>query len=108
MRRILITLLTLTLVASACSGDDPIEESGDTPTTSTTVQRNDDGDVVVEIDGDELVLTSGLSGFDDCDALLDHLRTEGAERSPSGSATAASASSALSAAWRSTPPTSTG
>ena len=31
-------------------------------------------------DGDELVLTSALSGFGDCDALLDHLRTEGAER----------------------------
>ena len=79
MRRILFTILTLALLASACSGDDPVEQGGDTPTTSAP-ERNDDGEVVVEIDGDELVLTSALSGFGDCDALLDHLRTEAAER----------------------------
>ncbi|MEM9467388.1 MAG: beta-propeller domain-containing protein [Actinomycetota bacterium] len=82
MRRILFTIVTLALLASACSGDDPVAEGdggGDTPTTSTP-ERNDDGELVVEIDGDELVLTSGLSGFGDCDALLDHLRTEAGER----------------------------
>ncbi len=81
MRRILTTVLAITLLAAACSGDDPIEEGGDTtPDTPAPAERNDDGQVVVDIDGDELVLTSGLSGFGDCDALLDHLRTEGAER----------------------------
>ena len=80
MRRILFLFLTFTLLATACSGDDPVAEGTDDPSTSTTVQRNDDGEVVVEIDGDELVLTSGLSGFGDCDALLTHLRTEAAER----------------------------
>ncbi|MEM8706240.1 MAG: beta-propeller domain-containing protein, partial [Actinomycetota bacterium] len=71
----------LTLLATACSNDDPIEQGdGDPDATPTPVDRNDDGEVVVEIDGDELVLTSGLSGFGDCDALLAHLRTEAAER----------------------------
>ena len=79
VRRILFTILILTLLASACSSDDPIERGSEGPTTSDPT-RNDDGEVVVEIDGDELVLTSALSGFGDCDALLDHLRTEGAER----------------------------
>ena len=80
MRRILFTVLTIALLASACSSDDPVEQgTGDSPTTSSP-ERNDEGEVVVEIDGDELVLTSALSGFGDCDALLDHLRTEAAER----------------------------
>ena len=70
----LIPLLTLALVASACSGDDePAGSDGDTTSSSG-------GEVVIEIGGEEIVLASGLSGFDDCDALLDHLRTEAAER----------------------------
>ncbi|MEO0492300.1 MAG: beta-propeller domain-containing protein [Actinomycetota bacterium] len=73
MRRILFLFLSLTMLATACSDD------GDS-TADGPVERNDDGDVVVEIDGDEIVLTSGLSGFDDCDTLLSHLRTEAAER----------------------------
>lgn len=74
MRRILVPLtllLSFTLIAAACSGDDP---------TGGPAERTDDGEVVIDIDGDEIVLASGLSGFDDCDALLDHLRTEAAER----------------------------
>ena len=37
-------------------------------------------DRVVEIGGENVLLTSALSGFDSCGSLLDHLRTEGAER----------------------------
>lgn len=38
------------------------------------------GDENVTIDGTDIELTSGLAAFDSCDALLTHLRTEGAER----------------------------
>ncbi len=77
MRKILILVAAIGLTATACSGDDPFNASPGTDDTTTT---RDDGEVIVEIDGDEIVLTSSLSGFDSCDALLDHLRTEGAER----------------------------
>ncbi len=77
MRRTMILLTALASVLSlfgtACSGDDEISSDDD-------VDRNDEGEVVIEIDGDEIVLTAGLSGFDDCDTLLTHLRTEAAER----------------------------
>ncbi|MEM9204345.1 MAG: beta-propeller domain-containing protein, partial [Actinomycetota bacterium] len=79
MRRFLLTLLSLTLLASACSSEPEIPTAGESPTTSTP-DRNDDGEVVIEIDGDDVVLTSALSGFGDCGALLEHLRTEAADR----------------------------
>ena len=34
----------------------------------------------MDLEGDEIQLTSGLTGFDDCDALLDHLHTEYSRR----------------------------
>jgi len=78
VRRLLFLFLSCTLLATACS-DDGASNAGDT-NPDASVQRNDDGEVVVDIDGDEVVLTSGLSGFTDCDTLLTHLRTEAAER----------------------------
>ncbi|MDG1876684.1 MAG: beta-propeller domain-containing protein [Acidimicrobiales bacterium] len=78
MRRILVSLsllLSVTLFAVACTGDEPVASPSDN--TPATV---DDGEVVINIEGNEIVLASGLSGFDSCDALLDHLRTEAAER----------------------------
>ncbi len=83
MRRTLLLLtLTLALVASACSGDDSwfTGEDGEPDTGSSTGVTSSGGEVVIEVGGEEIVLASGLSGFDDCDALLDHLRTEAAER----------------------------
>ncbi len=85
MRRILIRtaviLAALGLLAGACSADDPTTgpDQGNGDGTVDT-SRNDDGDLVIEVDGNEIVLTSGLSGFDSCDNLLAHLRTEAAER----------------------------
>ncbi len=77
MRRILLLLtLTLALVASACASDDA--PSGGDPDDSGS-STNSDGEIVIEVGGEEIVLASGLSGFDDCDALLDHLRTEAAD-----------------------------
>jgi uncharacterized secreted protein with C-terminal beta-propeller domain len=55
-------LAALGMVATAC-GTDNATPSG-----------------VVDIGGENVLLTSALSGFDDCANLLDHLRTEGAER----------------------------
>jgi hypothetical protein len=72
MRSILTVLTVLTLAATACSGDDPVAQPPDDPGDGTTP--------LVTIDDGTLVLTAGLSGFDSCDVLLDHLRTEGAER----------------------------
>ena len=71
MRRILTLGLALFLLAGACSSDDPSPRADGDPTGD---------DVVIELGGEEIVLTSSLSGFADCDTLLDHLRTEGAER----------------------------
>lgn len=64
----LTTLAAVGLLASACGSDDVIPNA--TP----------DGGGEVIIDGEEFRLTSALSGFNSCDTLLDHLRTEGAER----------------------------
>lgn len=74
----LTLLLATLLLASACSGDPGTP--GDAGESDDPPRRNDDGEVVIDIDGDEVVLTSGLSGFESCDALLDHLRTEAAQR----------------------------
>ena len=38
------------------------------------------GDETVTVNGGDIQLTSGLATFGDCDALLTHLQTEGAER----------------------------
>lgn len=66
-RTALTTLATVGLLATACGSDDPIASDARPET-------------VIDIGGNEIVLTSALSGFDGCDALLDHLRTEGADR----------------------------
>jgi len=82
MRRTLIQLVVIVsafgLFASACSGDDRLTNPA--PGNDDGTARNDDGEVVIDVDGNEIVLTAGLSGFDSCDNLLAHLRTEAAER----------------------------
>ncbi len=60
--------LAIGLIATAC-GDDLEDGQGSAS----------DGDEVT-IDRNEISLTSGLATFDDCNALLTHLQTEGAER----------------------------
>ena len=56
----------LAMLATACGEDLP------------TTAKNDSQNVTV--DSNQIQLTSGLAAFDSCDALLTHLRTEGAER----------------------------
>ena len=62
--RIATGLLALMLGATACTAAD--DEPSATPAT--------------DLRGDDIVLTSALVTVDSCDALLDRLRTEGAER----------------------------
>lgn len=62
--RILAAIVGLTLLATACGSD-----TGPGGVTGE-----------VDLDRGEFALTAGLATFDDCNALLDHLRTEGADR----------------------------
>jgi hypothetical protein len=69
MRRVLTTLAAVGMLAGACGTDDSLPDA--TPSGD---------DTVVDIGGENVLLTSALSGFDSCGTLLDHLRSEGAER----------------------------
>ena len=82
MRRFLTTLAAVSLIATACGADGPIDAAlrDDRVLPGDDVELNDDGEIVIDVGGNEIVLTSALSGFDSCDSLLDHLRTEGAAR----------------------------
>lgn len=64
-KKLLAGGFALALLATACGED--------LPTTNG-------GDETVTFRGNDIQLTSGLAAFDSCDALLTHLRTEGAER----------------------------
>ncbi len=65
-KKLLAGGFAIALLATACGED--------LPGTANVGNEN------VTIDGNEIELTSGLAAFDSCDALLTHLRTEGAER----------------------------
>ncbi len=71
-RRLIAALTALALVATACGED--LADDG------TTSGRRDDGVTTISLDPSEFSLTGGLATFNSCDALLTHLRTEGAER----------------------------
>ncbi len=62
--------LALGLLAAACG-----EDLENTPASSGSGSGDE-----ITVDRTEITLTSGLATFDDCTALLTHLRTEGAER----------------------------
>ena len=55
---------------AAGTGGDGLSKNGDGPSDQS----------VIELDDHEIVLTAGLVRFDACDALLDHLRSEAADR----------------------------
>ena len=78
VRRLLFLFLSCTLLATACS-DDGASNAGDTD-PDAPVQRNDDGEVVVDIDGDEVVLTSRPLRLHRLRHPAHALRTEAAER----------------------------
>jgi hypothetical protein len=68
--KLLAAVAAIGMMAAACGTDDA-------PLDATPGGEND---LVIEIGGENVLLTSALSGFDSCANLLDHLRTEGAER----------------------------
>ncbi len=61
LSRIIPSVLAATLAAGACTSDDP-------------------GSQATDLQGDDIILTSGLSTEDSCDALLARLIDEGLER----------------------------
>jgi Beta propeller domain len=81
VRKSLILLVGVALAAAACSADPPDAAPRPGVTTTTTAAgEGGDGPDVVTIDGTDLRLISSLRGFDECDSLLAHLRTEGSAR----------------------------
>ncbi|MEM7273853.1 MAG: beta-propeller domain-containing protein [Actinomycetota bacterium] len=63
-RRLAAAVLAMALGATACVSSD--EDAGSTPTT--------------DLSGDRILLTSALETVDNCDALLDRIKTEALER----------------------------
>jgi len=68
-KRLLPGLVALTLIAASCSAN-VSSDAGSEGSTAPTV---------VDINGDEIVLTSGLSTFGSCDALLSTVKKEAVE-----------------------------
>ena len=68
----IVVIATAALLAAACAG------SPDPP--GGTTRPGSGGEVVIDLGDDEIVFTAALGAFDECDSLLDHLRSEFAER----------------------------
>lgn len=66
-------VLALAMVATACSSDDV----GGAQSVDRTATNSGD---VIQLGDDEIVLASALGTLPNCDALLDYLRVEGANR----------------------------
>jgi beta propeller domain-containing protein len=71
IRTVLITVTAFGLLAAACSADDSLGDA---------LPPGGGDKIVIDLNGDEIQLTSALSGFESCENLLDYLQTEGAER----------------------------
>lgn len=69
---LLLALLIMALLATACSSDDVV---GSAQPESTQGEGE-----VVRLGDDDIVLASALGTLPNCDALLDYLRAEGVER----------------------------
>ena len=85
MRKIVITVAGVAILAASCSSDSPgggpgISGSAGTVEPAVTSAAadgdDDDDDTVIDVGPDDVVLTAGLVRFNDCDTLLDHLHTE--------------------------------
>jgi len=74
LARAVVMLLAFAMVATACSSDDVVTDH------SGAANRTNDNGEVVQLGDDEIVLASALGTLPNCDALLDYLRVEGAER----------------------------
>ena len=81
MRKTLVTVVSVLILAASCSSDSPRGAPGISgsagPTEPGTAGADPDGDpTVIDLDPEDVVLTAGLVRFDDCDTLLGHLHTE--------------------------------
>ena len=89
MRKTLILAISTLLLAASCGGDGPQGAPGisgsmasgdgtaaEATATDATADGGDEGDTVIELSRDDVVLTAGLVRFDDCDTLLDYLHEE--------------------------------
>ena len=81
MRKTLVTVVSVLILAASCSSDSPRGAPGISgsagPTEPGTAGTDPDGDpTVIDLDPEDVVLTAGLVRFDDCDTLLDHLHDE--------------------------------
>ncbi len=84
MKKTLAIAAAVLVASAACSAGDDRVEPTPPDTTPTTAGEGDtggatadqDGDSVIDIGEDDVVLTAGLVRFDGCDALIDYLHTE--------------------------------
>ena len=81
MRKILLIVASVAIVAASCSRDSPGGGPGISGSASPSdpvgeSAEPDDEGTVIEVGPEDVVLTAGLVRFDDCDTLLDHLHTE--------------------------------
>ena len=72
MRRRLAAMTCLVLLGTSCNSADPSRNAD----SSHDADTGTDGELPTVDLGDEVVLTSALIPFDDCDGLLDYLRDE--------------------------------
>jgi len=88
--KIVGSLLVIVVVAASCSnsrGLGDLADGGSDDRTESTVGSTEDQanpssepGISIDIDGNEIVLTSGLENFNGCDALLDRIKSEALER----------------------------
>jgi len=71
LRTAVAVIVAVAVAATACSSDD---------VATARARGTDDGGQVVQLGDEEIVLASALGTLPNCDALLDYLRDEGAER----------------------------
>ncbi|MEO1061168.1 MAG: beta-propeller domain-containing protein [Actinomycetota bacterium] len=77
MRRALITAIAVAMFATACTSDGGSTDADEPDTTGGSTTTTGE---VIELDAGDLRFVSSLRTFDECEALLDHIHTEAAER----------------------------
>ena len=89
MRKILIAVASLAILAASCSSDDsrgapgisgsaqtPASEEAEAPGTTGSSSSTGSEDAVIDLGPEDVVLTAGLARFNDCDTLLNYLHDE--------------------------------
>ncbi len=74
MRKTLVAAVSALVLAASCGSDSPGGGPGISGSTGPAEPAG--GPTVIDLEPEDVILTSGLVRFDDCDALLDHLHAE--------------------------------